>query len=155
MRKIDLDRFEKVWHEMEPRLGGFFFAKGCSVEDIQDLVQESAYRACRGIDTLKGEIEVWIWAIGRHVFSEYIRERNKYPKAEDCEDVLDSRPNPDSFGHIRHLFRQCLEEIDPLDRTCLILHDLAGFGLEEISKKVGKSRSNCHYRIEKAKGLIR
>jgi len=140
---------------MEPRLGSFLYAKGCPTEDVRDLLQETAYRACSRVYSLTGDMEPWIWSIARHVFSEYIRERKKYPVSEDCDEIVDNRPNPDSLGLIKQLFRQALNELDPLDRMCLIMHDLEGFVLEEISKKVGKSRSNCHYRIERAKGFIR
>ncbi|HEX9745236.1 MAG TPA: sigma factor [bacterium] len=79
MRNKDKNRFEALWVEMEPRISSFLYSKGCPLDDIPDLFHETAVRACRRIHLVDENIEPWLWKITRHVFSEYVKRRIKYP----------------------------------------------------------------------------
>jgi RNA polymerase sigma factor (sigma-70 family) len=155
MRNKDKNRFEAVWVEMEPRISSFLYSKGCPTDDIPDLLQETAVRACRRIHLVDENIEPWLWKITRHVFSEYVKRRIKYPMTDESPELQDYSYNPDSKATTHHLFLQILNDLDPIDSKIIINYYSYGLKLREISEIVGKSVSNCHYRIERAKKLIR
>ncbi len=149
------EKFEESWHAVEPKLNGYFYRKGCSREDTLDLVQETAVRAWQNFHTLKGNFKPWVFGIAKFVFFDYLRKKKRVDEIEDESVIEDLKQDPGKSALNAQLIRQCLDELDPLDRQCLILHDLEGYNFDEISGMLGISLSNAHYHDDKARKYLR
>ena len=154
MNQVEHRRFETEWRKMEAKLAGYFFRKGCPEEDVEDLVQETAYRSYKNFSTLIGDFSFWVWGIASHVFLDYLRKQRKTNELDE-ENEPSNVQDPGNRTISRVLMEACLKLLDPIDRKCLILHDLGGKNLEEISKILGISVSNAHYHVKKARTTIR
>lgn len=147
--------FENRWFAVEKKLAGYFYRKGADRDDIRDLVQETAVRACEHYHTLRGEFQPWIFGIARHVYLEYLRKcRNRYD-ADPAVPVSDNSSNPERNSISRKLLADCLDRLETLHRQCLVLHDHDGFTFQEISEKLGIPRSNVHYHVESARKILK
>jgi len=149
--------FEKSWTAVKGRIAGYFYSNDCSSDDIDDLLQETALKACKNYATLKEEDKFvqWVFGIAKHTWFEYMEKRDR-KKSRDAK-IKYPHMNPGAEDSLVRdiLVRQCLEELDPEDRDCLILHDLEGYNSEEIGERLGKSRSNAHYHVKKARKELR
>lgn len=145
--------FENVWREIQSKLTGYFYRQACPEEDVRDLVQETATRAWTNLETCKGDLPAWMFGIARYVFLDYLRRKKDETTIEI--DAVDQRFNPEARSIEKLLISQCLQELDPIDRECLVMHDLQGYRFEDIAKKLGISRSNAHYRVEQARQYLR
>jgi len=148
-------RFEESWRAAERKLGSYFYGLGCPPEDCQDLVQETVMRAWNGYDTLRGEFGPWVNGIARYAFAEYVRKRSRVTELNEENEIVDSSPGPGAHATTRLLVKQVLDRLDPLNRKCVILHDLHGLNFEEIGERLGISLSNVHYHYDKAQKSLR
>jgi RNA polymerase sigma factor (sigma-70 family) len=151
----DTNSFEIHWFRVRDKVAGYFFRKGCSVEDTQDLVQETAMGAWRNYSTLKGDFNAWIFGIAKNTFNSYVRNKKLENIVEDEAEILETDASPEHRAIAKILMKQCLTRLNPIDRKSLVLHDFYGKKYEEISAILGISRSNAHYHVEKARDYIR
>ena len=146
--------FVKDWRIVEGKLAGYFYRKGCPEEDSLDLVQETAIRAWRNYGTLKGDFKPWVFSIAKFTFIDYLRKKKQVDEIEDEASIQDLSPDPGSRAVNSELLRQCLEELEPIDRECLVLHDAEGYKFEIIAEMLGISVSNAHYHVDKARKYL-
>lgn len=151
----DTNSFEIQWCAVREKVAAYFFRKGCSAEDTQDLVQETAMGAWRNYSSLKGDFNAWIFGIAKNTFNNYLRDRKRKNVVEDEDGVIETNASPEHRTIAKILMKQCLIQLNPIDRKCLVLHDYLGKKYEEISEILGISRSNAHYHVEKARDYLR
>jgi len=155
MNQDESGRFEKEWRGIEPKLAGFFFRKGCAQEDIDDLVQETIIRSWTTFSMIKGDLDSWVWGIARLIYLEYIKKRRGEAGFIEGTEIVDIDPNP-GYGTIsRSALSKCIQELDPLDRECLILYDSGGKNFSEISEMLGISSGKAHYHVDRARTILR
>ena len=155
MNPLEYNEFEKSWQQVEGKLAGYFYRKGCPEEDSLDLVQETAARAWGGFDTLRGDFTSWVFGIAKYVFIDYLRKRKQVDEIEDEALIEDHRQDPGTRAINAELLRKCFDALDLLDRKCLTLHDIEGYNYEKISETLGISVSNAHYHVDKARKYLR
>ena len=148
--------FEICWHDVERKITSFFYRKGCSSDDSCDLAQETALRGWKNFDTLRGDFKPWIFQIAKYVFIDYLRKRRGVTTV-DIDDCQIAGNSHESYAQteLKSIMDEILEELDPFDRKCLILHDLEGKNFEEIAIELGNSVSNAHYHVDKARKFLR
>jgi RNA polymerase sigma-70 factor, ECF subfamily len=147
--------FEKLWRSVEKRLQGYFYRKGCSDHDCEDLVQETCLRAWDRFATLKGDFKSWVFGIAKFTLFAHIRSRKRMTNlnlklAEECP-----ADDPGTLIVNRVHMQACLRDMDSLDYDCLFLHDYEGFTLKEISEYMGISVSNAHLHVKRAHEFVR
>jgi len=147
--------FEKSWAAVVGRMEGYFYRNECPPDDVKDLLQETASRAWKNFHTLKGDFEPWVFCIAKYTYIDYIEERKRRKSGTVNVDPVSSSSETEDHLIKHILLRQCLEGLDPLDRNCLILHDSEGYDFKKISEKLGISRSNAHYHVDKARNELR
>jgi len=139
------------------KLASYFYRKGCSREEVEDCLQETALRAWRSFHTLREESVAWFFAIAAREFSEFVRKKNREREIlKHLVEDKDPKPNPERGITSRDrisLVMECLD--DPKDRLCLYMHDIDSFKFEEIAELVGISVSNAHYHVERARRILR
>lgn len=143
--------FEACWQDVERKIAGYFYRKGCPEEDARDLCQETAMRAWAKRSSNKGDFNPWVFRIARFVFLEYLRSKRDITDVEP----VDKHPGPDRIASAKSLVSECLSMLDEKRRSCLVLHDHDGLGFKEIGDKLGISTSNAHYQVETARKHLR
>jgi RNA polymerase sigma-70 factor (ECF subfamily) len=147
--------FEDLWQSVEKRLQGYFYRKGCSDHDCEDLVQETALRAWRGFGSLNGDFNCWIFGIAKFTLFAHLRNKKRIANlnvkiAEDCPSE-----DPGTLIVSRVHMQSCLRDMNSRDRDCLFLHDYQGCTFREIAEEIGISVSNAHYHVKRARELVR
>jgi RNA polymerase sigma-70 factor (ECF subfamily) len=154
MAAFDAKTFERTWNDAKDDLGGFFYRKGCNTEDIEDLVQETALRAWRGSHQLRGAFNPWVFAIARRVFFDYLKKKKQDGELPEDYEIEDTSPGPSHIAAAKVLMEQCLGELDPVARKCLVLHALEGINIRKIAELLDIPPSTAHYHIDRARALL-
>jgi RNA polymerase sigma-70 factor, ECF subfamily len=139
-----------------------------NTEDARDLAQEVFVRLYRnlGICDEAEKFVPWLIRISRNASIDYLRRKRSRPTLDTPIDGLpgirDSRPNPEEQWQTasrKRLFYRALQALSVLNREIILLKEIQGLSLEEISAMLGvplgtvKSRTN-RARLELAKKLM-
>lgn len=64
-----MNKLEKEYEEIQPKIYGFFYAKTASRETAQDLCHDTFYEACKNITSFNGNstLSTWIFAIANNI----------------------------------------------------------------------------------------
>jgi len=165
------DRFVKLIGTYEKELYNFAFRLTGNRYDAEDLLQESFFKAYKYFFQLRDEskFKEWIFQITANQFKNLLRKkrREKLSFPEDFEqnvtENLEQTPtrNPDqTFDRRDHssLLQEAMSELGPKMRTVLVLFELEGYSIEDISGMLGISRgtvkSRLHYARRKLKQVL-
>ncbi len=137
--------FRVLYRRHTPRLRGLVLRiLGGNQADADDVVQESWLRAVAGLERFRRESKfgTWLIGIGVRVAWEAIRRRHTpvtfLPEHEPADDPPDTGERLD--------LEQALQRLPDHWRAVVVLHDVEGFGHDEIAATlgiaVGTSRSH-------------
>lgn len=143
--------FENKWKKVKPVVAGFFYRRGCPRDDTLDLIQETGIAAWKNYESLDGDFKAWVIGIAKNIYKRYLRDQKRNPGTDPETAILDESPGPEENTITNFMLAHCLSELDEIDRKCLVLHDFHGYKFKEIGEKLGISRSNAHYHIERAR----
>lgn len=130
--------------------------------DYEDLAQRALMALVLSVDKFRGECPVDGWAsvIVARVAYKHIRRRKVERRlfaGEDTElpDLVD-RNAVTNLAHRAALRRiqKHLDGLDPKKAWTFLLHDVAGFDLEEISEITGASRAAAQSRLVRGRKLL-
>ncbi len=154
-----------------------------NVEDAEDLVQETFFKAYRFFHRFEQgtNMKAWLFMILKNSFINIYRKVSKQPGKVDYDDVQNfyenikpadvksSHSQEDSFGKILNdKISEAIATLDDDYRTVIILSDIEGYTYDEIAefidRPVGTVRSRLHrarkmmyvklYEYALAKGLV-
>lgn len=142
-------------------------------EEIKDAFQETYMNAFKSIDQFRGDsaVSTWLTAIARNCALTRLRKGkklqsvpgsselaelnefglSKFPKTRllpDFERLLETREN-------RLLVRQAIMTLPQIYRTAILLKDIEGLSLKEISLQLDISLSATKVRIHRARHMLR
>src|ERR687887_2159573 len=132
-----------------------------SVSEAEDVVQEAFLRFHRA--TSAGEAiespRAWLSTTVTRLAIDHLRSarvrREAYVGPWLPEPLVGDAPGPaDRVEHDETLslaFLALLERLTPVERAVYVLHELSGFGHDEIAPVVGKSRANCRQILARAR----
>ena len=125
--------------------------------DTQDVVQETLIRAVDHLeryDSSKSVFTTWLCAIGRNVWFDELRRRNRAKKywglavGEIKDDLVFSETDFDNSAVM-----DALRRLEPDVRTAIVLKYCHGYTQEEIGRmmgiKVGTVKSRIYYGVVK------
>lgn len=146
MRRYQSRVYAVAWHYMR------------NAEEARDMAQEIFIRIYRRLETFQGgeTFLPWMLSLARNACIDRIRERKARPPAQDIPadegwEIRDSAPTPEEESEAsarRRLLYRALEHMNAKSREMILLKEIQGLKLEEISNlldvPVGtvKSRSN-------------
>jgi len=143
-----------AYRELRPLLFSIAYRMVGSVSEAEDLVQEAFLRFHRAVS---GGEEVaspkaWLSAVTTRLAIDHLRSararRERYVGAWLPEPLVTSN-EPDAAEHaetadsLSLAFLVLLERLSPVQRAVFLLHDVFGYGYDEIARLVGKSEANC------------
>ena len=133
-------------------------------EDVEDLVQETFFRAFRKLHGFRGtaSYRTWILAIGSNALKDLSRQRRKRPTlALEERDVVDDAADPHAAVVERDLERRLQEEVARLpakQRDVFLLRAQQGMEYEDIANAlnttVGAARVHYHHAVKRLKSAL-
>jgi RNA polymerase sigma-70 factor, ECF subfamily len=155
-----------------------------SVQDAEDMVQETLLAAWRGLERFEGRasLRAWLYRIATNRCLNVLRGRGRRPREVPVmveppeptrvrepiwlepypdvllEDVVDSAPGP----HARHETREAvglafvtaLQHLPPRQRAVLVLRDVLGFSGAEVASMLETSQAAVKAALQRARAKV-
>jgi RNA polymerase sigma-70 factor (TIGR02960 family) len=155
-----------------------------SIQDAEDLVQETLVAAWRGLETFEGRASVrsWLYRIATNRCLNALRARSRRPTEvqsmsdaleptrliepvwlEPYPDVLleglaDAAPGPDARYEAREsielAFIVALQALPPRQRVALVVCDVLGFRLAEAAEMIDTSETSVKGALQRARAAL-
>ncbi len=144
----------ETYQRLRPLMFSIAYRMLGSVSEAEDIVQEAflRYHAAQGRPTGIDSPKAYLSAVTTRLCIDHLRSararRETYPGEWLPEPLLTEEP-ADPAGHAEQAdslsmaFLLLLERLSPVERAAFLLHDVFGYGYEEIARIVGKSQDNC------------
>jgi RNA polymerase sigma-70 factor (TIGR02960 family) len=156
-----------------------------SIQDAEDLVQETLVAAWRGLDTFESRASVrsWLYRIATNRCLNALRARSRRPKEvrsmsdaleptrliepvwlDPYPDVLleglpDAAPGPDARYEAREsielAFIVALQALPPRQRVALVLCDVLGFRLAEAAEMLDTGETSVKGALQRARAALK
>jgi RNA polymerase sigma-70 factor (ECF subfamily) len=147
-----------------PVLGRFLYSSGAERDDVEDLVQETLFRAFRRLDSWRGDssFRTWLLTIASNLLRDQFRSR-KGPKVLPLEgrEILDSADPHGELAavEVEEKVRQGLARLPRLQRDVFLLRAQEGSDYEEIASALGTTpgaaRVHYHHAVRRLKEWVR
>src|SRR5947209_10394662 len=169
----DVSAYEELVHTHQHRVlavvGGILRGS----EDVEDVAQQAlakAYFSIRQFD-LRSAFGTWLYKIAVNECWDYLRKRKvrrlvyeadlSEEQLRKLDSVPDSssgglRPRQDASRRIEHrqLVERLLEHLEDRDRLMLVMKEVEGFSVEEISEILGLNINTVKVRLFRARGRL-
>lgn len=141
-----------------------FLAASGAMEDLDDLVQETFFRAFRKIESFRGtaSFRTWLMAIGSNALKD-LRRRGKNRTVLSIEDreLRDERNDPHDQAvagdTLARLERQ-VAKLPPMQRDVFLMRAQQGAAYDEIAAALGTSegaaRVHYHQAVKRLKAAL-
>jgi RNA polymerase sigma-70 factor, ECF subfamily len=146
-----------------PAVARFLYSSGALAADIEDLVQETLFRAFRGLDRWRGEASFrsWLFTIAGNLTRDAFRRR-KGQEVIPLEDRdLPDRADPDAelaASELEERLRTELGRLPRLQREVFLLRVQEGTSYEDIAAALGTTpgaaRVHYHHAVKRLKELV-
>jgi RNA polymerase sigma-70 factor (TIGR02960 family) len=156
-----------------------------SVQDAEDMVQETLLAAWRGLEAFEGRASVrsWLYRIATNRCLNALRTRSRRPREVQAmddspaptrrtepvwlepypdvllEDLPDRGPGPaaryESRESIELAFIVALQGLPPRQRAALVLRDVLGFRTAEVAEMLDTSEGSVKGALQRARATLR
>jgi len=159
-------RFVALVNGVKVELYNFAFRLTGTREEAEDLLQESYFKAYKYFHQLRDEnkFKEWIFQITANQFKNFLRKKKKENTYfQDDQERVFTEPeksfrNPDEVcmkNDRSAVVRRALQMISPKMRNVLVLFELEGYSIEEVSETLGISRGTVKSRLHYARKKLR
>ncbi|MCX6646593.1 MAG: RNA polymerase sigma factor [bacterium] len=135
-------------------------------QEAEDLLQESYFKAFKYFHQLREQdkFKEWIFQITANQFKNFLRKKKKentfYHDDTDQSFIEKEKEfrNPDELfmqSDRTTVVRQALDHISPKMRSVLVLFEIEGYSIEEVSDTLGISRGTVKSRLHYARKKLR
>lgn len=145
-------------------LSGFLQGAGAPDEDLEDLVQETFFRAFRRLSTFRGgaSFRTWVMAIGSNALKDLWRKRKRrHVIPLEGREVVDERSDPHGESQATDLeerFAASVTRLPPLQRDVFLMRAQQGAAYEEIAAALdttpGAARVHYHHAVKRLKKML-
>ena len=141
-----------------------------SVQDAEDLVQETLLAAWRGFDGFEGRssLRTWLYRIATNRCLNALRDASRRP---DTTPLPEDRPEPTRIGEPLWLqplpdehyevreavglaFVSGLQHLPPVQRAVLVLRDVLGFRAAEVAAMLDTSSAAVNSGLQRARATL-
>jgi len=161
------DELSTQFVTIQGELKSFLLRMTASVQDAEDIVQETYVKAQSKIDTFRGEssLKTWVFSIASNLARDLLKSRKRWPETvtDICRDealgnrqffqkalqIRQASPqrNFEIKEHIAFCFT-CVSKSLPLDgHLVLLLKEVYGFKVREISQILQMSEAMVKYHL--------
>lgn len=142
----------------------YLVAAGAGEHDLEDLVQETFFRAFRRIDSYRGTaaFRTWLIAIASNALRDAWRRRKRTTVLSlDDRDVVDEGSDPAGDAQARdleRLFGNALRHLPPLQRDVFLLRAQQGMEYDDIAAALettpGAARVHYHHAVKRLRAAL-
>jgi RNA polymerase sigma-70 factor (TIGR02960 family) len=149
-----------------------------SLQDAEDLLQETLLAAWRGLEQFEGRssLRAWLYTIATNRCLNALRERDRRPQlvhsAENfsevswlepypdrlLEGIVDAAPGPDARYEAKEAvalaFVSGLQHLAPRQRAVLVLRDVLGFHADEVAEMLATSTVSVTSALQRARAAL-
>ena len=145
-------------------VGRFLFSSGAPAADVDDLVQETLFRAFRALEGWRGEASFrsWLFTISSNLLRDEFRKRKgRQMLSIDDRDLLDRNDPAGNFAatEAEERLRQGVSQLPRLQREVFLLRAQEGTEYEQIARSLGTTpgaaRVHYHHAVKRLKELVR
>jgi RNA polymerase sigma-70 factor (ECF subfamily) len=145
-------------------LGQFLYSSGADRDEVEDLVQETLFRAFRRLDSWQGHgsFRSWLLSIGSNLLRDQFRRRKgrQVVSLEQHEIADQGDPHADlTASDTEERLRQGIAALPRLQRDVFLLRVQQGADYEKIAVALettpGAARVHYHHAVKRLKGLVR
>ena len=145
-------------------VGRYLYSSGAAASEVDDLVQETFFRAFRALDGWRGEASLrsWLFTIGGNLLRDEFRKRKGRQMLSLEDRDLPDRADPHAdlaATEAEEQLRQGLARLPRLQREVFLRRVQEGSGYEEIAAALdttpGAARVHYHHAVKRLKELVR
>jgi RNA polymerase sigma-70 factor (ECF subfamily) len=139
-----------------------------SLQDAEDMLQETLLAAWRGLDEFQGRasLRTWLYRIATNRCLNHLRGRARRPEPIGLqpypdpllEGLPDSAPGPAARYETREAtalaFVAGLQRLPPLQRTALVLRDVLGFSARESAAILQTTEASVKGALQRARAAL-
>lgn len=162
---MTIDQFTKEFELARPQLKSYLLRITASVEDSEDLVQDTYIKASLKLDTFRAEstVKTWIFTIASNLAKDNLRAKKRWP--ETVTDICREKAlsNPDYFPEIAQIMQSspqaafeikehvtfcltCIAKSIPLEQQiCLLLKEIYDFKISEVAEILESNEAMIKY----------
>jgi RNA polymerase sigma-70 factor (ECF subfamily) len=144
-------------------LGRFLYGSGVGRDEVEDLVQETLFRAFRRLESWRGEgsFRSWLLTIAGNLLRDHFRSRKgRQVISIDHREIPDTAdPHADfAAGEMDARLRRGIASLPRLQREVFLLRAQEGTDYEEIAAVLGTTpgaaRVHYHHAVKRLKELV-
>ena len=158
--------FTALVNERRMELYNFALRLTGNRQEAEDLLQESYFKAYKYFHQLRerSKFKEWIFQITANQFKNFLRKKKKENTFyhDDSEQAFVEKEkvyrNPDELcfqSDRSKIVQQALDHISPKMRSVLVLFEIEGYSIEEVSDTLGISRGTVKSRLHYARKKLR
>jgi RNA polymerase sigma-70 factor (ECF subfamily) len=149
--------FLKLYEPVHDRFERFCRARVYGEMDYRDLINETLLVAFEKFETLKSNEAFlsFLFGISVRLLSNQHKKKKevRYPQEDKIQLIQDFSANPQKDADIHFLY-QALAQLSVDQRECLILFEISGFSIQEISRIQSASASAIKQRLKRGRGKL-
>jgi RNA polymerase sigma-70 factor (ECF subfamily) len=171
---MGIEQFTFEFESARPRLKSFLLRLTASVQDAEDIVQDTFIRASSRLDTFRGEssLKTWIFAIANNLAKDNLRVQTRW--TENATDITKEAAlgSKDFFSEAMHiaatspqgqfeikehisLCLTCITKSLPLEQQiCLFLKEIYEFKTSEITQILDTTEAMVKYYLHSARSKM-
>ncbi len=168
------DDLTNQFETFQGELKSFILRMTASVQDAEDIVQETYIKARSKINTFRGEssLKTWVFSIASNLAKDLLRSKKRWPETvtDICrEEVLGNKQFLQEAIHIRETSPQgnfeikehitfcftCVSKSLPLEEhLALLLKEVYGFKVREIAQILNQTDAMVKYYLHVSRGKM-
>jgi len=168
------DDLTNQFETFQGELKSFILRMTASVQDAEDIVQETYIKARSKINTFRGEssLKTWVFSIASNLAKDLLRSKKRWPETvtDICrEEVLGNKQFLQEAIHIRETSPQgnfeikehiafcftCVSKSLPLEEhLALLLKEVYGFKVREIAHILNQTDAMVKYYLHVSRGKM-
>jgi RNA polymerase sigma-70 factor, ECF subfamily len=161
-RRGDPAAFEEIYRRHAPRVYSLAYRLTGSLADAEDLLQEAFLLVHRKLDSFKGDaaLGTWIYRLSTNCCVDFLRSRQhrEDQATGTLDEALPPMPAPRAGRVLRveHLdLERAIARLPPGYRSAFVLHDVEGFGHNEVAAMLGIAEGTSKSQVHKARMRLR
>jgi RNA polymerase sigma-70 factor, ECF subfamily len=171
---MTIEQLTKEFELARPQLKSYILRITASVEDAEDIVQDSFIKASEKIDTFRGEasVKTWIFTIASNLAKDNLRAKKRW--TENVTDICKAKAlaNPDYFADVMNIQATlpyvqfeikehitfcltCISKSLPLEQQiCILLKEIYGFKVLEITQILNITEAMVKYYLHTSRAKM-
>ncbi|TCO12867.1 RNA polymerase sigma-70 factor (ECF subfamily) [Kribbella steppae] len=165
-RKVDGRGDSETFEELRPLMFSIAYRMLASVTEAEDVVQEAFVRHQQALDqgvdiaSPKAYLSTVVTRLSIDLLRSAVKRRESYvgqwlPEPLLTDDDADPQAHAEQADSLSMAFLLVLERLNPVERAVFLLHDVFGYGYDEIAAVVGKSETNCRQLAARARRHVK